>query len=155
MMKDIKFDNYDTQFLVRVAGINNDRSKVLVHKKKGDNFWNLIGGKPFIGEITEEALVREYLEETSLEVKVGNLMCTLENIFCVGEVLHHEIVFIYNVRFSNNIDVSIDIVSKEEDIILKWFSEEEIPNEDFLPTKVKDLLFLEEKNIKHITNVEL
>ena len=46
MMKDIKFDNYDTQFLVRVAGINNDRSKVLVHKKKGDNFWNLIGGKP-------------------------------------------------------------------------------------------------------------
>src|SRR5689334_14488997 len=62
---------------VRRAGalIIRDGKILLIHrKKKGDEYWVLVGGGVEIGETVEQALVREVREETGLEVKTFDLL---------------------------------------------------------------------------------
>lgn len=69
---------YGNRIRVRACGIciENDRVLMIGHRAiLGENtFWSPPGGGVEVGEMAEDALRREFLEETGLEVKVGKLL---------------------------------------------------------------------------------
>lgn len=68
-----------------------DDGAVLLHRREGDTFWALPGGKVEPGESAAEALVREFREELAVEIKVGPLVCLAENFFVHQGAALHEV----------------------------------------------------------------
>jgi ADP-ribose pyrophosphatase YjhB (NUDIX family) len=62
------------QFRVGVFGVILQDGKVLLGRRRDIDWWNLPGGGMELGETVDEALCREVLEETGLEVRVGRLV---------------------------------------------------------------------------------
>ena len=67
---------------------------------KGQSFWVPVGGRVEFGETSQEAIAREVEEELSAEITDLRLLGVLENIFTFDGNDGHEIVFIYDARFS-------------------------------------------------------
>jgi len=63
----------EKQIVQKSAGLLIRDRKLLVVKSKGKDFFIPPGGKPENGETVQEALAREMLEETGLEVSVGKM----------------------------------------------------------------------------------
>ncbi|MBL8995452.1 MAG: NUDIX domain-containing protein [Spirochaetia bacterium] len=70
---------------------------------KGDKFCRPLGGGIEYGETSEEAMIREIREETGESIADLELLCVLENIFTGEGALGHEIVFVYDARFRNDL----------------------------------------------------
>ncbi|WP_167628623.1 NUDIX hydrolase [Listeria valentina] len=54
--------------------IKNNEGEILLQKRKDKNVWGFPGGAIELGESIEEALVREILEETGLQIKMKSLI---------------------------------------------------------------------------------
>ncbi|HBM4265708.1 TPA: NUDIX domain-containing protein, partial [Listeria innocua] len=52
----------------------NTEGKILLQKRNDKNMWGFPGGAIELGESFEEAIIREYFEETGLRVKVKSLI---------------------------------------------------------------------------------
>jgi ADP-ribose pyrophosphatase YjhB (NUDIX family) len=67
---------------IRVAAciLKDDKILMIRHKKGDEKYWLLPGGRIEYGETMIETLKREMVEETGLEVRVGNLMFVSEAI---------------------------------------------------------------------------
>lgn len=69
---------YGNRIRVRACGIciENERVLMIGHRAiLGENiFWSPPGGGLEVGEMAEDALKREFLEETGLEISVGKLL---------------------------------------------------------------------------------
>lgn len=61
---------------IRVAGITIQGDEILLieHTKKDKKYWLVPGGGVDWGESTEEALIREYKEETNLDIEVKDFL---------------------------------------------------------------------------------
>ncbi len=62
------------QFRVAVSALLFDERRVLLAHRRDIDWWNLPGGGMELGETIEEAVRREVLEETGLEVEVERLV---------------------------------------------------------------------------------
>lgn len=62
------------QFRIGVFGVILEDGKVLLGLRRDIDWWNLPGGGMELGETVDEALCREVLEETGLQVRVGRLV---------------------------------------------------------------------------------
>jgi 8-oxo-dGTP diphosphatase len=62
------------QFRVAVSALLFDECRVLLAHRRDIDWWNLPGGGMELGETVEEAVKREVLEETGLEVEVEQLV---------------------------------------------------------------------------------
>lgn len=73
---------FGNRLRVRVCGILLQNEKVLMAKHKMDGkdavFWAPPGGGLEYGESTEDALKREFIEETGLEIEIKRFLCTHE-----------------------------------------------------------------------------
>jgi 8-oxo-dGTP pyrophosphatase MutT (NUDIX family) len=86
--------------VVTVQGlvIHTDRQRLLVSQSPGAGFQRLFGGKVEHGELSDEALRREFGEELGIDVRVGPLRGVLQNRFEYQGRSGHEVVLIHDVE---------------------------------------------------------
>ena len=72
---------------IRVAGYLEQDKKVLLvaHKKDSEIYWLLPGGGVRYGESLEEALRREFFEELSIDIQVGEVLLLFDSIAPTGK----------------------------------------------------------------------
>ena len=64
-------------YFLYVDGICTRNGKILLVKRNCDpfkGFWHVVGGEVQENEPLEDALKREFIEETGLKVKIGNML---------------------------------------------------------------------------------
>ena len=111
-----------------VRGICTFNEKILLLKISSNSghdagLWEIPGGKVKKDEFFDEALKREYLEETGLEINIESLYNVVENryIACKSSQKINSIQLIMSVTVSSN-DVKISSEHSE----YGWFSKKEI-----------------------------
>lgn len=98
-MTDIRTTFNHTSFDVRACGFLRDENKVLV-SLESDGQKTLTGGAVKIGESTEEAVVREFFEETNLHVTVNHLIGVIENFFYFKGQPYQQLIFVYDLSLT-------------------------------------------------------
>lgn len=106
--------------------------KIRSKSKHDSHKWEIPGGKVKKGEFFDEALRREYLEETGLEIFIENLFDAIQRDYTAcksgEEVKSIQLIMKVNAKSKN-----VKISTEHEDY--KWFSKEEINelyNQDLL-----------------------
>lgn len=132
---------------VRVAGILIEEDKILLieHKKNDKKYWLIPGGGVDWGESTSEALVREYKEETNLDIEIERFLFISEAIAPDKE--KHVINLYFQIKKLDNCS-EMKLGNEENLSNLKFVSKEEIENIKLYPN-IKD------KIIKLLNNEEV
>ena len=117
----------DALFNYRVAGVAILNGKVLLHKTPSDKFWSLPGGRAELFEFSKNTLIREMMEETGLDVTVGEMLWVSENFFVYNSIKHHEIGFYFTMEI-HELENQSDFLGKEgsEDLLFKWINVSEL-----------------------------
>ncbi|AZZ36704.1 hypothetical protein CIK05_07845 [Bdellovibrio sp. qaytius] len=134
--------------------------KVLVYRvrdiKSNTHIYRLIGGRVEFGELSEKAAVREFYEETQIEVHNAKHVGCFESIYIINEKEKHEFVQIYACEFvdqtcyskkSIRVIEGDEVQNDAEWVDAKFLSLKSTP---FYPEKLKEILtdkFLENKKI--------
>jgi 8-oxo-dGTP diphosphatase len=94
-----------SQFTIRVYGILINQQQVLVSDEyiRGNYFTKFPGGGLEIGEGTKDCLVREFMEETSLAITVGEHLYTTDFFVPSAFNPNHQILSIYYYVHAQNI----------------------------------------------------
>lgn len=135
----------NSRYGVRVSAIIIKNGKLLTYKVEDQN--HLLGGAIEVGELSENAVIREVKEELGLDCEVSNLMFVVENIFDYKGELHHMIEFHYKVEILGELPVT---TLDENEFELEWISLEELQNYDLRPKFLKDKLQGWNRSIQHI-----
>lgn len=158
-MRDIQIKENNDVFKCRVVGVCEKNGKILLNRLKSDDFWTFVGGKLALGESTEEAIVREYQEETLANVQVDHLVAVIENFFTLEEKEWHEFIFFYQLKDEKN---ELDLfdgertIADNENAVYKWFDVLELNNIVIQPKCSLDALKnLSSSKIMHIINRDI
>lgn len=147
MRESIKIKTNDYNFKFRVSGLIIKNNKLLLVDMDDSGFLCLPGGYVELGESTEEAVIRELVEETKKKIRISKYLGVVENYFINKyQKKIHEIAFYYLLEF---VDTSV----KEDDFTLiendknyeikldfKWVDINELNNFDVRPYFIKDLI---------------
>lgn len=153
---DINFDSNGIIFSVRSCGIIYNDNKILLHKKNGDDFYALIGGRVKIKESTIDAVKREFYEELNINVEIINQLYCIENFFKHDSKNHHELMFVYLLKTNDTIPNENFIVDEN---LFCWIDIDNINKIKIKPDIIKSYIFenLEEISSlksKHIIDIE-
>ena len=111
-----------------VRGICEADDKILllkVRSKSGHdaNKWEIPGGKVKKGEFFDDALRREFLEETGLEITIESLFNAIQNDYTACKTNEQ----VKSIQLIMKVTAEIDEVNiSEEHDDFKWFAKEEI-----------------------------
>jgi 8-oxo-dGTP diphosphatase len=106
------------------------------------NFYFLPGGHIKHNESSQEAVLREFIEETGSKCQIKRFLGCLEYRFEPGHnsICHnHEYNFVFEVE-SETLKINYEIPQQEKHIELKWISLTKLSELDFRPKPFKDLL---------------
>jgi ADP-ribose pyrophosphatase YjhB (NUDIX family) len=115
---------------LRVAGliVRSDQLLLVEHRKRGQRYWVLPGGRLQGNETLEAALRRELREELALEARVGQLVIVCETL----APERHVVNLIFQAEIGEEIAPRLD----QRDPVLagwQWVSAEQLPRLDFRP----------------------
>ncbi len=119
-----------------VGGALFNNGKLLVMKRNNarvlwPGLWEIPGGKVEENETDEDALKREFLEETQLKISVLNKYCELD--YKYGEATAKEHDFIVE---AENYDIKID---PKEHTEFRWITRDEIESLEMSPEMVESI----------------
>lgn len=95
MSKDIAILDENDYFRYRACGIIIENDAVLMASNDRENYFYSIGGAVKIGEIAEEACLREVFEETGVHFEIDRLIFIHENFFEMNDKACHELAFYF------------------------------------------------------------
>ncbi|MDR3062699.1 MAG: NUDIX domain-containing protein [Methanobrevibacter sp.] len=109
-------ENIDIPYGLTVRGFLKNEDEMLLVKrssksKTDPNMWELPGGKVDLGESFDNALIREFKEETNLNIKIGDFLHGFQH------DLYHKrtVVLVFDLMALNN-----DIKISHEHDDFKW-----------------------------------
>lgn len=154
---DITFYNDDqTVFNYRTCGVISDGKRVLLHRRKCDDFWALVGGRVQMLEPSDCAIKREVKEELGENIEVNRLLWMVENFFRFEGKYYHEISTIYLVDIGEKSWIFSQKDSfngiEGERLIYKWFNYDQLNSLDIRPSFLKEKLISLPNNTEHIIN---
>ena len=138
-------------FTYRVAAIIIKDNKVLLVKHEDHPCYYTVGGRVKINETSEEAVVREAYEETSVRFEIDKLAFIQERFLEINSTKHHEIVFFYllkNVSGINILENSYTDQGPKE--TLHWFLLSDLDKYYIVPKFIKTRLLKDISGIEHI-----
>ena len=136
--------NWKDKCWVTTIYLVNDENKVLLTWNKNLQTWIPVGGHIDLGETPEEAISREVAEETGFDFKIlspnnnksSNVKILSNHWVQVENVPHHNkhMNFVF---FGKCTTWDSNTKTTDEDEKLKWFSKEELENEQGMLESVK------------------
>ncbi len=146
MARDVKFHKEDGSFKLRVCGIIKVDDKYLISNCDNCVFWGFPGGHVEVGENTEQAVLREVLEETKFDCKILKTLANIQLFFKREDGMpFHEIGYYYLLEPKNKI--AAQNFSYEEDDKgtirhhdFKWVTLDELLKMDVRPNDLKKIL---------------
>jgi ADP-ribose pyrophosphatase YjhB (NUDIX family) len=160
-------------FGLRAEGVMIHNGRVLLHQPETLDLWTFPGGGVHLHETFEEALIREWLEETGFEIEVKRLLYVIENFF-VGEETHfphkfrnkkiHGLSFCFLVEpteigvwmedeFYGQEDIQYQ--GRDLRITFRWFNSQELKMINLVPICLKEALQNIPEHPIHIVNREI
>ncbi len=160
MNQDIKIKTNGLGFKYRVSGILIKDNKVLTVQIDDNGFYCLPGGHVEIMESSKEAILREFKEETKIDVDVEKPLYMVENFFDGKLGKYHELGVYYLLSSKENLDIK-DYTLIEQDkngdvkLKFKWMDINNLENfkPDFLKEELKKFDFKQirdDNKVKHI-----
>ena len=117
--RDISYTLNGVTIKVRSCGFLINDEMILVHKKKYDDFYALVGGNVKLGESTEEAIHREFGEELNISIEIKQLIWVVENFYTYDSKKVHEFMFVYLIDTNNELPPETFEMNSN---IFSWFS---------------------------------
>lgn len=129
------------------CGILSQSGKILLQKRADKGTWGLPGGALELGESALEALVREFYEETGVEVRVEKLLnvyTKYSDSYPNGDEAQ-VLTILYLV--SSEISISINFFTSDETLELGFFDHSDIQNIAIVNQQHQDMIndFFENK----------
>jgi 8-oxo-dGTP diphosphatase len=121
---------------VAVGAVIVDRDRVLLVRRaqeplKGE--WSLPGGVVELGESLEQALSREVLEETGLQIEVVKVVETLSSIVrAVGQVRYHYVIIDFLCKLTAG-----TLVCSSDASEARWVSRERLAEFNLTPAAIR------------------
>ena len=127
---------------VRVAGILIEDDKILLieHLKKDKRYWLVPGGGVDWGESTAEALIREYNEETNLDISVEKFLFLSETI--APDKQKHVINLYFQIKVLKNSIENMQLGDEKNLTDLRFITKNEIENIKLYPNIKTQLIQL-------------
>lgn len=91
--------------------------------------WEFVGGKVEVGEIKEQALIRECKEELDITIQTGNVFCEVTHEY--PDIQIHLTLF--------HAAIASGVPKRLEHNDLRWITIDEIPQYEFCPADVEIL----------------
>ncbi|WP_442914829.1 NUDIX domain-containing protein [Marinilactibacillus sp. 15R] len=121
-----------------------------------DGTVTLSGGEVKTGETTDEAIIREFKEESGLDdVKVIKLIAVIENFLKYKDLDYHQFIYVYSLDLKNQ-SLNLPTLTREEKMFTKWVDVTSLNSINFRPSIINEILLNYTKNrnpeILHIVN---
>jgi 8-oxo-dGTP pyrophosphatase MutT (NUDIX family) len=148
-------------FMHKAGAIIIHEHKVLMVKNENYTCYYTVGGRVNLGETSEDAVLREVLEETGIRLEIDRLAFIHENYF-VGSIFggedefHHEVAFYYLMKQSDETkDIKCTSVGADGGAeSLFWLPISELSNYDLFPDFYKTELLDLKKEVGHFITVK-
>lgn len=145
--KDILFELNDMIFSYRIGGVLIKDNQILLTKGDEDDY-SLPGGHVQIGETSKEAIIREFKEETNLDVEVVDNIATFENFFKMGKTPCHQVCMFYRLKLVNdNQEYKPEPDTKDTHFV--WFPLDQLESIKIYPIGIKEEITKKEVNNHH------
>ena len=127
---------------IRVAGIliENDKILLIQHYKNNKKYWLIPGGGNDWGETAKEALIREYKEETNMDIEVDEFLFFSETIYPNKE--RHILNLFFRIHRNEKNDSIIKLGDEAVLTDLKFVTKEELKKMTVYPNIKENLLKL-------------
>ena len=132
----------ETRPRIRVAGIliENDKILLIQHHKNNKKYWLIPGGGNDWGETAKEALIREYKEETNMNIEVDEFLFFSETIYPNKE--RHILNLFFRIHRNEKNNSIIKLGDEAVLIDLKFVTKEELKTMIVYPNIKENLLKL-------------
>ena len=150
MAEDISYTNGHQRFRYRAAAIIIEEGAICFMSSPSEDYHYSVGGAVQFGETTEEAVLREVIEETGQQYEIDRLVCFHENFFSNSNgVLRgldcHEICLYYLMKQKGE-----QFQGQIEDETVHWIPIQELENHRVFPTFIPQILKGLDMGIQHI-----
>jgi len=133
-------------FRPSVYGVILKNNQILLLSNKSNGKYWFPGGGVEIGEKIEDALKREFKEETGLEVRIIKPLLFKENFFYykLEDAAYHALIWFFECeQVSDKELVSDDLVDDTESEKPRWISIDDLKNQDFSDLEADCMLMIQ------------
>lgn len=123
---------------------------VLLHRMVPESWWAVPGGRVEPGEIAEEAMARELLEELGLALTPGRLLAVIETRFSHNGVRFEEVGLYFEVEARGVPETPFSRQDGDALLEFEWFRIDDLEDRDIRPRCVLELLKAERDEIIHL-----
>ena len=139
---------------VRTVGVLVRDGKILVQRDLNGNEYALPGGHVRIGETLADGLIREYKEETGVDISCVKLLWSEECFWEWNGRAAHNFAFYYLIDDNSAIPDTGAFTSHKDNrnVVLGWMPIEEIQNVVIYPEFIKTEIYHLDEPMKHFVS---
>lgn len=157
MNNDINFEKNGVVFNYRVAIVIKKDGKLLVQKNSKVEHYTLPGGRCELLESSQETAIREFKEETGIDVRFNRSIGMIENFFISSfdKKKYHEILMLLELEFIDNRFYRKKIIAnieekKKGEITYIWMTVKDLKKSNFQPNVMLDMI--DKNEFQHYVN---